>query len=121
MIELNLVTHSLQISITKIKIRLILLFQAMLLFQTQFLQPLTIIWTHIVLYDIYYIIVYVTLTVLTYHGNLSLISFYLRALLSLLMKFKTHKFWHIGIKYCCLKKLKKYFISQKQIDFDKLS
>ena len=46
--------------------------------------------------------IYVTLTILTEHGNVSL--HYLRAYLSLLMRFKTYNFGQIGI-FLVLKKV----------------
>ena len=40
---------------------------------------------------------YATITILTEHGNLSIFSRYLRAKLSLLMRFKPYKFGQIDI------------------------
>ena len=42
-------------------------------------------------------VIYVTLTILTEHGTLSLFSSYLKAKLSLLMRFKTYNFGQIDI------------------------
>ena len=52
-----------------------------------------------------------TLTILTEHGNLSLFSGYLRAQLSLLMRFKTYNFGQNDI--FCIKKSSKINIFQK--------
>ena len=53
----------------------------MLPFQTQFILSLTIFWTHIVPFDIFDMVIYVTLTVLTKRGNIFLFSYHLRALI----------------------------------------
>ena len=45
-------------------------------------------------------VIYVTLTILTEHGTLSLFSSYLKAKLSLLMRFKTYNFGQIDILFC---------------------
>ena len=44
-------------------------------------------------------VIYVTLTNLIDNGNLSLLSWYLRAKLSLLMSFKTYNFGQIDILF----------------------
>ena len=44
-----------------------------------------------------YMVIYVTLTILTERGNLSLSSWYLRVVIALLIKFKTYNFVQIDM------------------------
>ena len=56
--------------------------------------------TNAVPYDIVYMVIYVSLTILTEHGTLSLFSWYLKAKLSLLMRFITYNFDKIYSFFC---------------------
>ena len=57
--------------------------------------------------------IYVTLTILTEHGNLSLLSWYLRAIIVFVNGLQTYNFGQIDIFLLFDFKVLKYTISQK--------
>ena len=84
-------------------------------FQTQFILSLTSFWTHIVHvpYNIFNMVIYVSLTVLKKRGNIFLFSYHLRSLIFFVdevEKLLIMPNWYFF-------KVHKYIISQKQICF----